>query len=424
MRAIIATAAAALLLVAAIRVEAAASSEAGLTVDQLIEVALEANPQIKSARARWKSAEHSIRQNYAPADPIFTFMNVDSARNPFQQASEHTLQVTESFQFPGKALLQANSARRAAEIARLAYVTTLRDLRARTQAAFYQDLLDAALADVTAERVADLGRVLQVTQVAYSTSRVTQEDFISAEFDLAAARQQEDQSRVAEQNDGTLLNQLLYRSPDEPLPLDRRIELKPIDTPLEALSQRAIEVRQEIMQAALGEANSAIALQLAKLEYAPDYQVGYAFDDYLVTSGAPASQRIEDHSVMIGFNLPIFFWLHQREDVTKAGYDLDAARYDLSGLKSQTAATVTALYRSAQLAYRSAILYRDTLIPLAHQDFEVALVAYSSGKVDFTTLTASILRSYDARSAYLQGANQFLAAKVALEQEIGEPIPK
>jgi len=415
--------AAALLLVAAIRVDAA-TSEPGWTVDELVEMAMEANPQIKAAKARWESAQHSIKQNYAPADPIFSFANVDSATNGFTDASLHTLQVTQSLQFPGKALLQADNARRAAEIARLTYAATLRDLRAQTETAFYQDLLDDALAGVIAERVANLKRVLQVTQVAYAASQVTQADFISAEFDLAAAQQQEDQSRVAEQNDRTQLNQLLYRSPDEPLPLDRRLVLKPIETPLDTLSERAIEVRQEILGAALAERNSATALQLARLEYAPDYQVGYFFDHYLTASGAPSPARIEDHSVTIGFNLPVFFWLKQREDVTRAGYDQEAARYDLGSLKSQTAATVTTLYRSALLAYRSARLYRDTLIPLARQDFQVALVAYSSGKVDFTTLTASLLRNYDAQSAYLQGANQFLAGKVALEQAIGEPIPK
>ena len=423
MRAIKATVAAALLLVAAIRVDAA-TSEPGLTADELVEMAIEANPQIKSAKARWESAEHSIKQNYAPADPVLSFANVDSATNGFTDASLHALQVTQALQFPGKALLQADSARRTAEVARLTYAAALRDLRAQTETAFYQDLLDDALADVTAERVANLKRVLQVTQVAYSASQVTQTDFISAEFDLAAAQQQEDQSRVAEQNDRAQLNQLLYRPPDEPLPLDRRLMLKPIETPLDTLAERAIEVRQEVASAALAERNSATALQLARLEYVPDYQVGYFFDNYLINSGAPSPARTQDHSVTIGFNLPIFFWLHQREDVTRAGYDQEAARYDLGSIKSQTAAAVTMLYRSARLAYRTAMLYRNTLIPLAHQDFEVALVAYSSGKVDFTTLTASLLRNYDAQNAYLQGANQFLAGKVALEQAIGEPIAK
>ncbi len=133
MRAKRAIAAAALIVLTAIPAEAA-SAEPGLAVEQLVEMALEANPQAKAARARWKSAEHSITQNYAPADPTFTFLNVDSPTNRFDRASVQTLSVTESFQFPGKAMLQANAATRAADIARLAYVATLRDIRAQTEA--------------------------------------------------------------------------------------------------------------------------------------------------------------------------------------------------------------------------------------------------------------------------------------------------
>src|SRR5271157_1226142 len=383
----------------------AAAEPLGLTVDELVEMALEANPQVKSARARWKSAEHSVKQNYAPADPVFSYSNVDSPNNGFDQASVHTLQVTESFQFPGKALLQADNATRAANIARLTYLATLRDIRAQTETGFYQDLLDDALADVTAENVANLKRVQQVTQVAYSAGRATQSDFISAEFDTAAAEQQERQLRVSELNDRTLLNQLMFRQPDEPLSLDRHFNLKTIETPLDTLRERAVEVRQEVLRAALAERNSATALQLARLEYAPDYALGYTFDNYLLSSAAPAPNgRMQDHGFSVGFNMPVFFWLKQREDVTRAGYDLEAARYDMGSIKNQTAATVTTLYRTAELAYRTAILYRDTLIPLARQDFEVALVSYSSGKIGFADLAATLRRNYDSRVAYLQAA--------------------
>ncbi|MGH7908067.1 MAG: hypothetical protein ACREP6_15695, partial [Candidatus Binataceae bacterium] len=58
------------------------------------------------------------------------------------------------------------------------------------------------------------------------------------------------------------------------------------------------------------------------------------------------------------------------------------------------------------------------------QDFQVGLVAYTSGKIDFVTLSGTLLRSYNARISYLQAANQFLAGRVALEQAIGEPLPK
>src|SRR5262249_48524801 len=39
-------------------------------IEQLISMALQSNPQVRAARARWKAAEHNVVQDYAPADPI------------------------------------------------------------------------------------------------------------------------------------------------------------------------------------------------------------------------------------------------------------------------------------------------------------------------------------------------------------------
>ena len=400
------------------------AAETSLDAAQLVEVAVEVNPQVKSARARWEAAVHSIKQNYAPADPIFSYQNIDSATNGFSQASLHSIQVSQALQFPGKALLQADQAKQAAQIARLAYEAMIRDLRAQTESANYQTLLDGALGEVQGSTVSDLQQVLNVTQVAYSANQVTQTDFISAEYDLAAARQQQEQLRTAVANDVTTIDQLLYRRPDEPLNLDRKFELKPLAVPLDHLIDRAIGLRQEIVEAALTQSNSETALRLARLEYAPDYTLGFVFDNYLLASAAPSPNRLQDYGFTIAINLPVFFWLKQNEDVKRASDNLEAARNDLNSIRNQTAAIVTTLYRNAQLAYQTAMLYRDSLIPLAQQNFQVALVAYQSDKIDFVTLASAIQRNFASRVAYLQAANQFLAAQVSLEQAIGGPLEK
>ena len=79
------------------------------------------------------------------------------------------------------------------------------------------------------------------------------------------------------------------------------------------------------------------------------------------------------YACRFGFNLPVFFWIHQREDVKSAQFSLEAARSNLQLIRSQTAAAITQLFRSAQFAYESAQLYKGSLIPLANQDFQVAL---------------------------------------------------
>lgn len=42
-------------------------------VEQIVSLALQSNPQVRAARARWLAAEHSVVQNYAPVDPIFSY---------------------------------------------------------------------------------------------------------------------------------------------------------------------------------------------------------------------------------------------------------------------------------------------------------------------------------------------------------------
>jgi cobalt-zinc-cadmium efflux system outer membrane protein len=401
-----------------------AHADSGLTLSQLIDAALEANPQARATRARWLAAVHSIKQSYAPNDPVFNYFNIDSPTNGFDHAATHTINIAESFQFPGKAILQADNARRSSEVARLVYEATLRDIRAQVEGGFYQHQLDEALDLVAAETLLNLQRILRVTQVAYSANQVTQTDFISAEFDLSAEQLEQQRLRVAVANDVTSLNQLLNRSPDAPLNLDQTLTLPALDVRPDALIDRAIQARQEILETALAQRNSETALTLARMEYLPDYSLGYTFDNYLIPSAGPTPNSLQDHGWNIGFNLPVFFWLKQREDVARADFDLEAARHDLASIRSQTAASVTTLYRSAQNAYQTAATYRETLIPLARQNFEVALIAYSSGKIDFVTLATALRRSYDARISYLTAANQYLAGRVALEQEIGEPLTK
>jgi cobalt-zinc-cadmium efflux system outer membrane protein len=399
-----------------------AASEAGLNAAQLVEVAVEVNPQVKAARAQWDAARHQILQNYAPADPTFTYGSLLSSKD--FNAAIHAHIFSDSFQFPGEALLQADQAKRNAEIARLVYEAALRDLRANVEIGYYQILLDEALIEVNAENIASLKQVLEVTQIRYTASQAAQTDSIAAQLALSQAELQLRQYEVNRSNDEVALNQLLHRKPGSPLNLDRKIHLQRLALPLAEAVAMATHARQEILESALTEKNSNTAVRLAKMEYLPNYTLSYEFD-YLLQPGAqPLPNVTQAHSFSIGFNLPVFFWIHQREDVAAAEHSLEAARYGLESVRSQTEANVTQLYQTLGFAYVSAQRYSEALIPLARQGFRVSIVAYQTGKVDFLTLSAALQNSYATRITYLQNANQFLAGRVALEQAIGAPLPQ
>jgi len=219
------------------------------------------------------------------------------------------------------------------------------------------------------------------------------------------------------------LNEILCRSSEEPLNVDANLDLSPLTGRVEELIERAWLRRQEILQFALQEGNAETAVTLAKLEYAPDYEIGYSFNHYILASDAPAPNLTQTHSVSISFNLPLFFWLTQSEDLKRAAFDLDAAREDLNSVRNQTTAEVTILYRHAQLDYQDAVVYRDSVVPQGLEAFNSALAEYQKRKEEFATLSYVRGQLDVARNSYLQAVNNFLADRIALERELGGPLP-
>jgi cobalt-zinc-cadmium efflux system outer membrane protein len=389
-----------------------------ISIEQIISMALESNPQVRAARARWTAAEHSVVQNYAPADPIFTYGSWDSPTNGIDHASLHALQGFVSLQFPGKGYLQGDTAQRTAEMARLTYDAAVRDVRARAEIQYYQLALDGELIKNATRTIGDLERFRSTVgsgDTEYSAA-------IGA--DLADAIQSRRRFQISYADDETRLNELLNRRPDEPLSIEAALDLQPIAGPVDEFIERAWSRRQEILQAALHEQNAETALTLAKLEYAPDYTVGYSFNHYLLQSDAPAPNLTETHSIWISFNLPLFFWMKQNEDIKRARYDLEAAREDLSGIRNQTAGEVTILFRHAQFDYENAIVYRDTVVPEAREAFDRAVAEHGRRGEQLATLSEFRNELNLDRASYLQAFNSLMADRIALEQEIGEPLPK
>ena len=123
-------------------------------------MAVRASPQVRVARARWEAAAHSVKQNYAPADPMVGFASIDSPTDGFTATSEQGFQISEALQFPGKAILQAGNAQRTAEIAQLSYEAVIRDVRTAAATLCYQLELDKTLLKRVMVTITDLERIV------------------------------------------------------------------------------------------------------------------------------------------------------------------------------------------------------------------------------------------------------------------------
>jgi outer membrane protein TolC len=324
-------------------------------------------------------------------------------------------------QFPGKGLLQGRSAERTAEVAHLTYLAAVRDVTAQAKTAYYQIQLDKELGRLLSQNAFRLYAIREFSRTSHPANGTKESDYLNAQFASQAASELLRQNRVIVSNDKTALNVLMDRPPDEPLPVDPAFDLNGFETSLDQVITRATASRQEILEAALAERNEDSAVMLARLEYAPDYTLGLGFDHWLIGSFAPQPNHTETWNFSIGFNLPVFFWA-KNEDIARARDDLDAARENLEAIRTQTAGQVTVLYKQIESARQTARYYRDTLIPLADQAYELMFAEYKKGDTDFPTLFGVLNQQSGAQATYLQAVNQVLAQKVALEQAAGADL--
>lgn len=416
-----------------------------LSMDDAIQIAIAANPQVLSAKAQYQAALHQIMQAYTPNDPQLSYGVSNSPSNldnwtgaPSAYSGGHTFPaagflgltnpavktwgVSESFQFPGKAWLQGDQAHRNAEIAKLTYEAAVRDARALAETGYYQTLLDSASVEIAAENTASIGQVLEVARVAYTANQVTESDLISAQFSMSQASQTVWADQVAEANDEVTLNQVMGRRPRTPLQLTSSMDLEPFTLSLDTATTKALVLRQELLEAMLTEKNNKTALTLAWMELLPDFNFSYSRNWYYTAETAPHTGIVRDNSASIGINVPIFFWFHQKEDIRSASAFLESARQNRNLVELQTEGSVAQLYSSTDLAYQTALLYKNFLVPLAEKNLHVGLIAYQSKGIDFTTLASILQNLYSARVTYLTSLNQYLAGKVGLEQLMGGPL--
>src|SRR5262249_18643431 len=157
------------------------------------------------------------------------------------------------------------------------------DVRLNAAAGFYQLALDMALRDRLTQSITDLWKM-----TAAAGPNMPKADSQAVGAEGAQEQQNLQRLKLACVDDEIRLHTILHRPPGQLIQIDGRLESPQVRDPIDDLVIRAWKQRLEILETALAEENAETALKLAKLQYAPDFAIGYSFNHYLLTTAAPA----------------------------------------------------------------------------------------------------------------------------------------
>ena len=384
-------------------------------LQQLIEQALENNPEIKSMQRRFDMMRARVPQAKALDEPMLSIGYMGNIV-PFQvqegdPSSGRTISISQDLPFPGKRSLKGKVASSDADAEWWAFEQTRRNVVAEVKDSYF-DLyyLTKALGVVTKTKTL-LEQFIKIAEARYSVGKGIQQDVLKAQVEFSKLLEQQTMLEQRRQIAEARLNSLLYREPESPVRTPE--ELRPRDFPysLGQLNETAIANYPDLKAQRRKIEGAQYAIQLAKKEFYPDFSVGFTYVN------RPAMPEM--YGVTVGIKLPVYYAQKQRPALTEATASFEAEKRSFENTTTVLMFKIRDKYLAETTARRLLSLYSTTIVPQSSLSLESAIAGYQVGRVDFLTLLDNLVTLLNYELSYYEQLSNEEKAVAALEPLVG-----
>lgn len=394
----------------------------GASVESLLVLAKERNPEYASMRHEADAAFDRIAPAGALPDPKLRveLMDITMAgeQNPTLQpnrvgGTKYT--VMQDLPWFGKRDLKREIAALEADGANGRALGSWADLSSRIKSGYAQYYYVHQNQRLTTEILDLMARLEQVTQARYAGGIGAQSDAIRAQVEQTNLRTElialENENRMIQAR----LNMILARPANAPLAAPER--LRPLPPPVK-LDYAGLEdrVRGRNPQLFAEDARIKAAEKTRELTYKnryPDFTVGIA----------PTQSRnaIREWELMVEINIPLQ-QSSRRAQEREAEAMLSAARSRKEAAANQVLAELSENLSGLDAARRTEVLFATSLVPQAELTYKAALASYENGKVDFASLLDSQRQIRQAKQNQVKAQAEAQSRLADIERILGEEL--
>ncbi len=395
-------------------------------LEDLVNQALQANPDLKSAESRYKAFQAKVPQAGALPDPMFMFgyANVPRSTLSLDAMEMSGIELGLSQQIPFLKLGPMKSAaRQMAEKERQDYNSLKNYIVSQVKQGYYDLFFWQKAISITTENKLFLEDLARIASVKYSVGEGLQQDVLKAQVEVSMLIDRLLMLEQERKNTRASLNILLNRTPQDSLAATQQLE--PVTFPLTEVELQEVALKnnpeltgmQAMVQATKEEH------KLAKREYLPDLDLGAT---YMIRKNIPGDMLEGEDllSFRATLNLPLYFWSKQSKKVKESGLLWQSSREKLEQMTNQVKYQISSMFYELEKSRKQIELYQSALLPQARQSLESARAAYQVDKVDFLTVLDNQVTLFNYEIGYYQMLTMYLKNIARLEEMAGKPLLK
>lgn len=392
-------------------------------LNRLVTEALQNNPEIQAARKEWEAARQGISPAGALDDPMLEAgivnLPVESRRFDREGMTMKMIGIAQKFPYPGKRGLRQDMASKSAESLAYGYQETVNRIVKEVKLAYFDLSLVAESQRLVEKNKTVLEQLLKVAEARYAVGQGSQADVLKAQTQVLKMTDELIQLDRERSMIEAELGRALGHSTDHAGLTPETPRLRETALQFDALRETALRDHPQLRALQSAIARNEKAVELAKKDYYPDFDVRFQYGQRDKLSGGIKQEDMATFTVAI--NLPL--WREAKLDprIAEAGAMRQQAIHLHQARQNEISAQLHHQVVAAEQNLKSARLYENGILPQARLTVEAGVAAYRVNRVDLMTLLDSQMTVFNYEISHATALVNYDKALAEIDFLIGKP---
>lgn len=402
------------LLVILLQINLNAQEKPILTLEQLIDTALENNLELQAFSKVVKAAEAKIPQMRSLDDPELTFRLMEMPGLKPNEAMYANLELMQMIRFPTKISTETRMAKLGADRAQQLYNEKSVEIIMKVKSAFYELWMAQQSLELNRTNAELMKQFLQIAKTRYAVGKISQQDVLRASVEIAKLEKERLGYSDMEEAALAMLASLLNKNISDFTGIATAPDTIIFDVDIHQVVSYALRYCSKLRSDSLMVEKDKAMHKLAKLEYLPDFKVGVEYVSSPLTG-------FRGWSLLAGVSLPFSFWTLGKASarVEEASANILKSTAMYNDERNMLLAKVREYFTKSNSLKSQWDLYQNNIIPLAEQSLQVTLTNYQTGQTDFLMLLDAYRMLVMEKMEQIMTRMKFEQTLAELEKEIG-----
>ena len=387
------------------------TSQTPVTLNQLIDEALKNNPLMRALAADVAAAEGEVVTTTTWENPALS-ASPGATRASGTGAELHAdLEITQTFEFPGKRSLRRAVAQKDVEIRQLALQAFRFQLTIQVRRVYFQMLASHQVIELRQQRLSLATSFLEAAKKKVEGGFAPEFEATKAEVEVVVAKKTARDAQALHNVAHSELSALLGRRPDESLEVTGELDAVVPTIGESRLYEQAL-VRNPILkiQSAAVE-RAGLNLRSVRRSRLPDFNIG------------PNLEYTRDDQIYgLGVSLPLPIWDRKRGPISTARAEQQRAISDSERIEQEILRDISAASQKLGAAKESLNYYTAEFRGRLRSALDAAGQSYAEGRTTLLIYLETQRTYFDAQADYFETLQGLFDAQAELEAALGVPL--